>query len=71
MANRLAEFTLYLARSANVARIEPSSLDEAAEPAFRALFRRAQMNDSRDWRSLIGAYAAWTEDALMEALKKP
>jgi hypothetical protein len=58
LAERSAEFQLYLAFQADQLGMPPDQLDAVAEELAVQAFRRAQMTDYRDWQSLLRAYAA-------------
>jgi Tfp pilus assembly protein PilF len=58
IAERTAEFKLYLARYADLAGIPAAGLEELVEPTARAILKRMQMTDLRDWRSALAGYAA-------------
>jgi tetratricopeptide (TPR) repeat protein len=69
LAERSAEFKLFLAFLADSAGVQPSSLAGVAETLAGKAFRAAQMNSSSDWRSLLAAYASVTTDDLRKALE--
>jgi hypothetical protein len=68
IAERSAEFNLYLARFADGAGIPAASLGAMAEPAARAMLKRMQLADVYDWRSALAAYAELDGKILLEAL---
>ncbi|MGB6477223.1 MAG: hypothetical protein WBF04_24480 [Candidatus Sulfotelmatobacter sp.] len=70
MAERAAEFKLFLAYRADGGGVDPSVLSSVAEALAARAFRTAQMNDFRDWRSLFAAYSSVTSADVKEALKQ-
>jgi len=68
IAERSAEFKLFLVTLADSAGVEPSALADVAEPLALKAFLGAQMANLNDWRSLLAAYAAVTTDDLTQAL---
>ena len=69
LAERAAEFKLFLAFRADNLGVEPSALAAAAEPLAAKAFRSAHMTDTRDWRSLLSAYASVSTKDLKQALE--
>ena len=69
VAERSAEFKIFLAYLADSAGVEPSALANAAEPLASKAFRSAQLIDPRDWRSLLAAYASVSAGDLEMALQ--
>jgi tetratricopeptide (TPR) repeat protein len=69
IAERSAEFKIFLAFLADRAGVQPSSLADVAEPLAEKAFQAAQMNSPSDWRSLLAAYATVTPDDLRKALE--
>jgi tetratricopeptide (TPR) repeat protein len=69
IAERSAEFKLFLAVRADSLGVEPSALGGVAEVLAAKAFRAAQMRDFRDWRSLLAAYASVTTGDLKQALE--
>ena len=57
LAERTAEFKLYLARYADQAGIPAAALAAIAEPAARGILKKLQMSDLHDWHSVLAAYA--------------
>jgi hypothetical protein len=57
LAERSAEFKLYLAKYADVAGVPALALGALAEPAARAILKRLVLSDMHDWRSVLAAYA--------------
>jgi hypothetical protein len=70
MAERSAEFKLFLAYRANNLGVEPSDLSSAAEQLAARAFRAARMTDYHDWRSLLAGYASITNEDLRKALEQ-
>ena len=70
LAERSAEFKLYLARTADVEGIPAGALGTMAEPAARAVLKRLQLSDAHDWRSVLAAYATLNGKALEGILSK-
>ncbi len=68
IAERSAEFNLYLARYADGAGIPAAALGALAEPAARALLKRMKPADIYDWRSELAAYSELDGKVLQEAL---
>jgi hypothetical protein len=60
VAERAAEFKLFLAARADRLGIAPQALAPVAEPAARKVFEASDMKDYHDWRALLRAYAAAT-----------
>jgi hypothetical protein len=57
LAERSAEFKLYLARYADAAGLPASSLGPVAETAVRAILKKMQLSDAHDWRSVLAAFS--------------
>ncbi len=70
IAERAAEFKLFLAFRADSLGVPPSDLSQAAETLAAKAFRSSQMVDYRDWRALLTAYASITSDNLKSALEQ-
>jgi hypothetical protein len=70
IAERSAEFKLFLAFDADRLGIEPAALSKVAEPLSAKAFRAARMTDFRDWRSLLAAYASIGPQDLKQALEQ-
>lgn len=68
LAERSAEFKLYLARYADREGISASALEEAAEPAARLVLKHVQLSDVHDWRSLLEGFAGFDGKAWKEAV---
>jgi tetratricopeptide (TPR) repeat protein len=66
LAERTAEFKLYLARYADSAGIPAAALGTLAEPAALVILKNMQVTDIHDWRSALAAYAT-LNDKVMEA----
>ena len=70
VAERSAEFKLYLAQVADRSGIPASALGSLAEPAARIVLKRLQLTDIYDWRSALAAYASLDANILQEVLPK-
>ncbi|PYU20455.1 MAG: hypothetical protein DMG30_21135 [Acidobacteria bacterium] len=70
MAERSAEFKLFLAFRADSIGVEPKALADVAETLAAKAFLAARMTDFGDWRSQLAAYASITPDDLQQALNK-
>jgi len=70
MAERTAEFKLFLAYRAYNLGVEPADLQQPAERLAAKAFRASQMADYHDWRSLLTAYASISSDDLKNALEQ-
>lgn len=70
LAERTAEFKLFLAFRADSVGVQPGALAKVAEPLAAKAFRSAQLTNMRDWRSLLAAYASVTAGDLKQALEQ-
>jgi len=70
VAERSAEFKLFLVLQADSLGIQPLVLAGVAEALAAKAFRGAKMADFRDWRSLQAAYAAISANDLKQALEQ-
>ena len=70
LAERTAEFKLYLARYADTAGMSAADLGTMAEPAARAILKKMQLTDLHDWRSALAAFAGLNDKIVEEALAK-
>src|SRR6267378_4111282 len=70
LAERSAEFKLFLAFQADSLGVEPSVLSDVAETLASKVFRGAQMMDSKDWRSLLAGFASITPKDIKQALEQ-
>jgi tetratricopeptide (TPR) repeat protein len=70
IAERAAQFKLFLVVLADGLGVEPLALVNVAEPLAAKAFHHAKMTDSRDWRSLLGAFASIAPSDLSEALQQ-
>ncbi len=70
LAERTAEFKLYLARYADAAGMPAANLETMAEPAARAVMKKMQLTDLHDWRSALAAFAGFNDKIAEEALAK-
>ena len=70
MAERSAEFKLFLAFRADSIGADPAVLADVAETLAGKAFLAARMTDFGDWRSQLAAYASITPGDLEQALNK-
>lgn len=70
LAERSAEFKLFLAFQADSLGLEPSALSDVAEALASKAFRGVQMMDSKDWRSLLAGFASIKPKNIKEALEQ-
>jgi tetratricopeptide (TPR) repeat protein len=70
IAERMAEFKIFLAIQADSMGLPPAALDKLAEPLAAKAFRNAKMTDYKDWRSLMAGYASITTKDLKQALEQ-
>jgi tetratricopeptide (TPR) repeat protein len=70
LAERAAQFKLFLVYRADGGGVDPSSLSGVAEALAARAFRGAQMSNFRDWRSLLAAYSSVSSADVKEALKQ-
>ena len=70
LAERTAEFKLFLAFQADNLGVEPSALANVAETLASKAFRAAHMVDSKDWRSLLAAYGTIRPKDVKQALEQ-
>src|SRR5207249_9495903 len=70
LAERSAEFKLFLAFEADSLGVEPSALSDIAETLASRAFRSIQMTDSKDWRSLVAGFAGITPKDIRQALER-
>ena len=70
IAERSAEFKLFLVLQADALGVQPPVLAGVAEPLAAKAFRGAKMADFRDWRSLQAAYASISANDLRQALEQ-
>ncbi len=68
LAERLAEFKLYLAYLFEREDLPPEGLAASAEAAAQAVLSDVQMADYRDWRAVINAYSGFDAAHLREVL---
>jgi hypothetical protein len=66
LAERTAEFKLYLAHYADSVGIPAAALGTLAEPAALVILKKMQVTDIHDWRSALAAYGT-LNDKVMEA----
>jgi hypothetical protein len=70
LAERSAEFKLYLARYADAAGIPAAALEAVAEPAARAILKKLHMSDPHDWRSVLAAYQSLDDKTIQEVVER-
>ncbi len=70
IAERSAEFKLYLVLQADALGVPPAALGGIAEALAAKAFRNAQMADFRDWRALLSAYSSISARDLSQALQQ-
>jgi hypothetical protein len=70
IAERAAEFKLFLAFRADSLGVAPADLPQAAETLAARAFRSSQMTDFHDWRALLSAYASISDANLKSALEQ-
>jgi hypothetical protein len=69
LAERAADFKLYLAYRADSLGIEPADAGSVAERLAGKAFRDSQLSGYHDWRSLLAAYESITGNDLRKALE--
>jgi len=70
LAQRSAEFKLFLAFQADTLGVEPSDLGDIAETLAAKAFRSTQMTDFKDWRSLLAGFASIKPKDIRQALEQ-
>ena len=70
LAERSAEFKLFLAFEADNLGVEPSALSDIAETLASRAFRSVQMMDPKDWRSLLAGFASIMPKDIKQALEQ-
>ena len=68
LAERAAEFKLYLARYADTAGLSASSLGPVAETVARAILKKMQLSDFHDWRSVLAGFSGIDAKLMQEAM---
>lgn len=69
VAQRSAEFKIFLALQADKLGVQPSTLARVAESLAAVAFREVQMSDYHDWRSLLAGYSSVSTYDLARALE--
>ena len=69
LAERTADFKLYLAFRADQAGVQPSELGRVAEKLAARAFAASQLTDYHDWRSLFTAYSSISTQDLEKSLE--
>jgi tetratricopeptide (TPR) repeat protein len=70
IAERMAEFKIFLVFQADSMGLGPAALDRVAEALAAKAFRNAKMSDFKDWRSLMAGYASITAKDVKQALEQ-
>lgn len=70
IAERMAEFKIFLAFQADSMGLAPSALGRVAEALAAKAFRNTKMTDFKDWRSLMEGYASITPKDVKQALEQ-
>jgi hypothetical protein len=70
IAERSAEFKLFLVLQADALGVQPPVLAGVAEALASKAFRGAKMADFKDWRSLLAAYSSISANDLKQALEQ-
>ena len=70
LAERTAEFKLYLAYYADAAGIPAAALGTLAEPAALVVLKNMQVTDIHDWRSALAAYGTLNDKVLAAAITR-
>jgi hypothetical protein len=68
LAERSAEFKLYLARYADSAGLPASSLGPVAERVAQAVLKSMQLSDIHDWRSVLAGFSEIDGKLIEEAM---
>lgn len=68
IAERVAEFKLYLADYTDRAGIPAAALGALAEPLAHAIFQKLRAADVRDWQAVLAAFAELDDQAVAEVL---
>ncbi len=69
LAERTADFKLYLAYRADNLGVKPAELGQIAEKLAAQAFASSQLTDYHDWRSLFAAYDSISTNDLKKALE--
>jgi len=69
IAQRSAEFKIFLALQADKLGVQPSALARVAESLAADAFHEVQMSDYHDWRSLLVGYSSVSTHDLAKALE--
>jgi len=67
LAERSAEFKLYLVRYADAAGLSASAMGAVAENAARAVLKQLQLSDIYDWRSVLASFSGFDGKGWEEA----
>jgi len=70
LAERSAEFKLFLAFQADNLGVDPAALSDVAETLASRAFRGAQMMDAKDWRSLLAGFGSIMPKDIKQALEQ-
>ena len=71
LAERAAEFKLYLAWHADTAGLPASALAPVAEAVARTILKGIQLSDHHDWRSVLAAFSGVNAKLMREAMTAP
>jgi len=71
IAERVAEFKLYLGMTLDRAGVPAVLSGAIAEPLAREVFKTLKMSDAWDWHSVIAAYSKIDPQSLLEVLPQP
>jgi hypothetical protein len=71
MAQRAAEFKLYVAERMSYAGLPASRFGQLAEPLARRIFRNVHMADFWDWRSVLESWSKLDRTMFEEAVHNP
>ena len=70
MAERTAEFKLFLVYQADSIGLAPANLERVAEPLAAKAFRNTKMTDEKDWKSLMSGYASIGPNDFRQAMEQ-
>ena len=71
LAERVAEFKLYLGLLLDRTGLPAASAGVVAESLAREAFKRLKMSDGWDWQSVLTVYTGIDEQSLARVLPKP
>lgn len=70
LAERSAEFKLFLAFRSDGIGLDPAALGNVAEVLALRAFRAAHMTDAKDWQALLAAYGTITPEDIKQAFEQ-